>query len=120
MTVQIYDARLDLEEAERKAQKMETDYEILMVENSHLTEEIDKFGEIVQRAERALAGGAASELGLGSSGGGGGGGGTSSLSSIKEHKSPKSTAPKSAGKASSSGTKRKQTPRSSASKKKKS
>ena len=70
MTVQIYDARLDLEEAERKAQKMETDYEILMVENSHLTEEIDKFGEIVQRAERALAGGAASELGLGSSGGG--------------------------------------------------
>ena len=49
MYMQVYDTRLQLEEAERKEQKMATDYEILMVENSHLTEEIDKFGEIVQR-----------------------------------------------------------------------
>ena len=58
MYMQVYDTRLQLEEAERKEQKMATDYEILMVENSHLTEEIDKFGEIVQRAERALEAGA--------------------------------------------------------------
>ena len=98
---------------------MATDYEILMVENSHLTEEIDKFGEIVQKAERALAAGTDDSLGRG---GGGGGGGASSLSAISEHsgKSPKRSPKKSPGSraAGSAGSKRKQTPRSASGKKK--
>jgi hypothetical protein len=39
---QIYEAKAEAEEAERKEKKIEVDYEILMNENSHLTEEIDK------------------------------------------------------------------------------
>jgi len=52
---ELYDARASLEDAERKERAVEVDYEILMTENTHLTEEIEKFGDMVKRAERALS-----------------------------------------------------------------
>mmetsp|Transcript_17633 Transcript_17633/g.51579 ORF Transcript_17633/g.51579 Transcript_17633/m.51579 type:complete len:620 (-) Transcript_17633:348-2207(-) len=51
---QIYQARVDLEDAERKEKKIEVDYDILMVENSNLTEEIDRFGALIHNAEKGL------------------------------------------------------------------
>mmetsp|Transcript_39104 Transcript_39104/g.87481 ORF Transcript_39104/g.87481 Transcript_39104/m.87481 type:complete len:558 (+) Transcript_39104:152-1825(+) len=52
---EVYDARSSQEEAERKEKKIEVDYEILMTENSSLVEEVDKFGEMILRAEKGLA-----------------------------------------------------------------
>lgn len=38
----IYEAKAEEEEAVRKEKKIEVDYDILMAENSHLAEEVDK------------------------------------------------------------------------------
>jgi len=51
----IGEAKLELEEGERKGRKVEVDYEMLTAKNNELSEEIDRFGEMLMQAEQALA-----------------------------------------------------------------
>jgi hypothetical protein len=51
----IFEAKAEMEESQRKESKILVDYEILMTENSHLSEEIDKFGNLIKRAEKGLS-----------------------------------------------------------------
>jgi chromosome segregation ATPase len=51
----IGEAKLELEEGERKGRKVEMDYEMLTAKNHELADEIDRFGDMLQRAEQALS-----------------------------------------------------------------